>query len=244
MSPSADRNGKRPPPVTAPARRSPSSPTMERGRRTDPAATAPVPIQPRSVVARATKSSAASPLGCSERVMRVLECRRRQSPRSGSAGGPRPRGGAVCSPLMTERRMRRVRAAFCRPAPRPRAGQGREWWPAELGNSVPGILDGDAQDESEHAAEQRADARATAPSRRRVLEPQVDLRLAGRGGVAQGVGPVRRHGTSARWGPPPRGARQAGCASRSRRRRRCPEARGRSRRVAPRCRGGPACRRN
>lgn len=63
MAPGVADTGRRLPPVTAPVRRSPRSPTIAAARVTRTAATAPVPTQPRSFVASAAKSSVESPLG-------------------------------------------------------------------------------------------------------------------------------------------------------------------------------------
>ena len=68
-------------------------------------------------------------------------------------------------------------------------GQGRERG-YQLRESVPRVLDGNAEHEFEDAAEQRAHGVDRHFPERRMLKPEVDLRFAGRGGVSLGVGPV------------------------------------------------------
>ena len=106
------------------------------------ASTAPLPTQPRSGVAMAAKSSA-SPVGCSASGSVPV----RPSPKSSAPSASiRERRCAqtsrrgVCSPFMTERRIRRVRAALRRPritaAGRPSAAKVASSWE----NPCPGSL--------------------------------------------------------------------------------------------------------
>ena len=61
----------------------------------------------------------------------------------------------------------------------------------QLGETVPRVLDGNAQDEFEEAAQEGAGSVQRDFPAGRVLEPQMDLCLAGGGRVAQGMGAVR-----------------------------------------------------
>ena len=208
--------------------KSPARPANEAAQAIITAARAPLPTQPRSLMERAAKSSVESPLGCSARESplfaaawvssaprasiserRWLHTSRRCSLESVDHGPPDP-------------------ARACGAPPRPencaRTAEGRDRR-QELGEPMPRVLDGDAEDQLEDAAQDCRHSMHGNQPQRCVLEPQVDLCPPRRRGIAQGMGPVGHVEHFGAGDHHHAVARQGGCASRSRRRRRFREGR-------------------
>ena len=194
MSSSLAEAGRSAPPAAAPAWKSAAKPAKEATAATITAATAPLPTQPRSLVESAAKSFVESPLGWSASGSFPL------SPAWAIVRAQGFHEGTPVAPHFTPFGLQGVdhrapdaaRAGGIPTSPENGPGLPRAASVAKsCGETVPGVLDGDAEDQFEDAPQQRSHGVQRDHPKRCMLEPQVHLGPArGRGG-AQCMRPVR-----------------------------------------------------